>query len=162
MDTNDRRDYLHDVVSDFDVAMLVTHSADGLHARPMAIARLEDGTATYLVTNSNSLKVGEIVANPSALLTFQSASKFASVRGELTVLSDRLLIEMMWKESWKVWFPGGKSDPNIALLKFTARQGEYWDNAGMQGLKYVYDLAKAYVTGETPHTDDSQHAKVSM
>ncbi len=162
MDTNDGRNHLHDVVNDFDVAMLVTYSANSMRARPMAIACLDDGIGAYLVTNSNSLKIDEISANPHALLTFQSAKKFASVRGELTVLRERQLIEKMWKESWKLWFPDGKSDPNIALLKFTAHEGEYWDNAGMQGLKYVYDAAKAYVTGETPQFDEAQHAKVHL
>ena len=69
----------------------------------------------------------------------------------------------MWKEAWKIWFPIGKSDPNIALLKFTAHEGEYWDNAGMQGLKYVYDAAKAYVTGERhkPTTHSMQKSAYS-
>lgn len=162
MDKNDGKNYLYDVVNDFDVAMLVTHSADTIHARPMAIARLDDGLGAYLVTDINSLKVDEISINPRAMLTFQSDRKFASVRGELTVLRDRHLIEKMWKEAWKLWFPGGVSDPNIALLKFTAHDGEYWDNAGMQGLKYIYDAAKAYATGDTPQTDTAQHAKVHL
>lgn len=163
METNDGRNHLHDVMGDFDVAMLVTHTAKAMHARPMAIACLENGITAYLVTDINSLKVDEISANPHAMLTFQSAKKFASVHGELIVLRDRQLIEKMWKEVWKVWFPAGKSDPSIALLKFTAHEGEYWDNAGMKGLKYVYEAAKAYVTGETPKTaDNAQHAKVQM
>jgi len=32
----------------------------------------------------------------------------------------------------------------------------------MQGLKYVYDAAKAYVTGDTPQSDDAQHATVRL
>jgi general stress protein 26 len=162
MNTNDGRNHLSDVVNDFDVAMLVTYTANEIRARPMAIARLDDGIGAYLVTNINSLKIDEIRVNPNAVLTFQSAKKFASVHGKLTVVSDRQLVEKMWKEVWKVWFPDGKSDPNIALLKFAAHEGEYWDNAGLQGLKYVYDAAKAYVAGETPKTDDAQHAKVSL
>jgi general stress protein 26 len=163
MDTNDGRKHLYDVVSDFDVAMLVTHTPNAIHARPMAIARLNDCLGVYLVTDINSLKVDEIGANPNATLTFQSAKQFASIRGELAVLHDRkLLIEQMWKEAWKVWFPGGKSDPHIALLKFSAHEGEFWDNAGTHGLRYVYEAAKAYVTGEPPKKDDAQHAKVRL
>lgn len=66
----------------------------------------------------------------------------------------------MWKEVWKVWFPKGKSDPNIAILKFTAHEGEFWDNAGMQALKYVYSAAKAYISGARPKPDKEQHSKV--
>jgi general stress protein 26 len=163
MDTNDGKKHLYDVLKDFDIAMLVTHTPNGIHARPMAIARLDGILGCYLVTHINSLKVDEISANANATLTFQSAIKFASVRGELAVLHDRnLMIEQMWKEAWKVWFPRGKSDKNIALLKFSAREGEYWDNASVHGLKYVYEAAKAYVTGETLKKDDEQHAKVRL
>ena len=162
MDANNGRKHLYDVVNDFDVAMLVTNTADGIHARPMTVARLDDDLGAYLVTDINSIKVDEISNDSHAVLTFQSNRKFASVRGELTVLSDRSMIEKMWKESWKLWFPEGKSDPKIALLKFTAHEGEYWDNAGMQGLKYIYQAAKAYVAGEMPEADDGQNAKVTL
>jgi general stress protein 26 len=114
------------------------------------------------VTDIHSLKIDEINVNQNALLTFQSASRFASVSGQLAVVLDRQLIGKVWRESWKVWFPGGKSDPDIALLKFTAHEGEFWDNAGMQGLKYVYEAARAYVTGETPDADTAQHDKVRL
>ena len=157
-----KEDNLYDVVKDFDEAMLVTHSARGIHARPMAIARLDDSMMAYLLTDLNSIKVEEIRINPHALLTFQSARKFATVSGELTISDDRVLIEALWKEVWKVWFPIGKSDPNIALLKFTPSEGEFWDNAGIQGLKYVYAAAKAYVAGERPKPDAEQHSKVNM
>ena len=162
MDTNDDKNHLYELVNDFEVAMLVTQTANAMHARPMAIASLDGGMGVYLVTALNSIKVDEINASPHALLTFQSARKFASVRGELTVLHDRPLVERMRKETWKVWFPEGKSDPNIGLLKFTAHEGEYWDNGGMQGLKYVFNAALAYVAGETLKTDDDQHTKVSL
>ncbi len=153
---------LYDVVKDFDEAMLVTYSTRGIHARPMAIARLNEGMGAYLLTDLNSVKVEEINVNPHALLTFQSARKFATVSGELTIVSDRALIETLWKDIWKIWFPLGKSDPNIALLKFTANEGEFWDNAGIQGIKYVYSAAKAYVAGERPKSDAQQHSKVNL
>lgn len=35
-------------------------------------------------------------------------------------------------------------------------------NAGMQGLKYVFDAVKVAVAGETPTTNDAQHAKVRL
>lgn len=162
MNKSEDKKNLQDLVSDFDVAMLVTYSGTAVHARPMVIAHLEEGMSAYLVTDINSVKVDEIKANPHALLTFQGASKYASVQGELTLTLDRTLIELMWKESWKVWFPGGKSDANIALLKFTGGQGEFWDNAGMQGLKYVYSAAKAYLAGNVMRTDSEQHAKVQF
>ena len=162
MDKSIEKIHLYELVKDFEVAMLATHSGGLIHARPMVIARLETEMTAYLITENTSIKVEEINANSNALLTLQGARKFASVSGNIAVLNDRTLIELMWKEAWQVWFPKGKTDPSITLLKFTATAGEYWDNAGMQGLKYVYSAAKAFVSGEKPETSKEQHAKISI
>ncbi len=154
---------LYDLVSDFDVAMLVTYGSDGIHARPMTIARLDvEMHAAYLLTDVNSVKIDEIHANPHALLTFQAPGKFASVSGELAVIHDRALVEAMWKEAWKLWFPGGMTDPSLALLKFAAHEGEFWDNTGMKALKFVYSSAKAYIAGKRPEVDKERHSKVTL
>jgi general stress protein 26 len=160
MEKNERP--LHDVLKNFDIAILVTHHTKEMHARPMVVARLDANMDIYLLTDTDSVKVHEINQNPDALITFQSSKQFASVKGEVVVSHDRVLLESMWKETWKVWFPGGVYDPNIAILKFTAHEGEYWDNAGMQGLKYLYGAAKAYIAGERPTLDSSQHNIVKL
>jgi general stress protein 26 len=153
---------LHDVLKNFDVAILVTHHAKQMHARPMVVARLDADMDIYLLTDSDLVKVHEINQNPDALITFQSSKQFASVKGEVVLSHDRVLLESMWKETWKVWFPKGIVDPNVAILKFTAHEGEFWDNAGMQGLKYLYGAAKAYIAGERPTLDSSQHNIIKL
>jgi general stress protein 26 len=158
-----RREHLYELLKDFDTAMLVTHpSGSAMHARPMAVAELRGEGGAYFVTSIGSPKIAEIEANPAVTLTFQSSKEFASVSGRVSVVRDRTLIERLWKEAWKVWFPQGKTDPAISLLKFEAEQGEYWDNSGLHGLKYAFEAAKAYVTGEKPATDRGQNAKVAL
>lgn len=153
---------LYELVKSFDVAMLTTHRSKEMHARPMVIARLDKGMDAYLITDTDSVKVEEIDKNPHGLLTFQSARQFASVKGEITIDHDRALLKTMWKETWKIWFPKGIDDPKIAVLKFTAHEGEYWDNSGLQGLKYVFDATKAYISGERPKPDSDRHNKIKL
>ena len=161
--TESRKEHLYDLLKDFDTAMLVTHPSSGAaHARPMAVAELDPDGDAYFVTSIGSPKIDEVEANPAVTLTFQSSSKFASVSGRVQVVRDRAVIERLWKEAWKVWFPQGKTDPSISLLKFDGEQGEYWDNSGVHGLKYVFEAAKAYVQGQKPSTDRSQNAKVAL
>ena len=158
------QEYLYDLLKDFDTAMLVTRSADGhMHSRPMAIAELRPDSDAYLVTSIDSPKVAEVQAHPGVTLTFQSSNQYASLSGQATIVRDRALIDRLYKEAWKIWFPKGKTDPSISLLKFTAQHGEYWDNAGAEGLKYVFEAAKAYAKGERPKEgDQNQHAKVTL
>ena len=156
--------HLYDLLKDFDTAMLVTQSADGhMHSRPMAIAELRPDSDAYFVTSIDSPKVAEIEANPSVTLTFQSSKQYASLSGRAAIVRDQALIDRLFKEAWKVWFPQGKNDPSISMLKFNAQHGEYWDNAGAQGLKFAFEAAKAYVKGERAmETDQKQHAKVDL
>lgn len=159
----DGEQHLYDLLQDFDTAMLVTHAGDGrLHARPMAVAELRPDADAYFVTSIDSPKVAEIDADAEVLLTFQSAKQYAAVYGRVTVVQDRALIERLWKEAWKVWFPRGKTDPNIALLRFDAERGELWDNAGTRGLQFLFEAAKAYVSGETPKPNPDQHRRVRL
>lgn len=161
--TESRAEHMYDLLNDFDIAMLVTRSNGGhMHARPMAVAELRRDSDAYFVTSIESPKVDQINANPNVTLTFQSSNQFASVCGRVTVVRDQALVDRLWKEAWKVWFPKGKTDPTISLLKFEAQHGEYWDNAGAQGLKYAFEAAKAYVKGETPKADQKQQAKVEL
>lgn len=155
--------HLYDLLKDFDTAMLVTRARDGqMHARPMAVAELRADADAYFVTSIESPKVAEIDADAEVLLTFQSAKQYAAVYGRVSVVQDRGLIERLWKEAWKVWFPRGKADPAIALLRFDAERGELWDNAGTKGLTFLFETARAYVSGDTPNTSADQHRRVRL
>jgi len=163
MRTNERSDRLYDIIKDFDNAMLVTQVADRRsHARPMAVAEIRPDGDIFFTTDIHSPKVAEIARNPDVVVTFQSGSQFAAVAGRAEVVKDRALIEQLWSEAWKVWFPGGKSDPSLCLIRVDGREGEYWDNAGAQGIKRAFQSAKAYLRGKTPELDEKQNAKVRI
>ena len=72
------------------------------------------------------------------------------------------MIEELWNETWKIWFPRGKTDPSIVLLKIQPEHGEYWDNSGAVGLKYLINAGKAYLQGERAETDEDINASVSL
>ena len=163
MATETRTEHLYDLLKDFDRAMLVSHSADGhMHARPMAVAELRPSADAYFVTRAESPKVAEIAADPNVTLTFQGSRKFATLSGRMSVVRDQSTIDRLWKEDWKLWFPKGKTDPAITLLKFDAEDGEYWDNEGVQGIQYVFEALRAYVKGEMPKSTQEQNAKVNL
>ena len=159
----DTREHLIKVLKGFDTAMLVTHSQDvDIHARPMHIAELKDDGHILLVTRNDTSKVDEILADGAAALTFQSERKFAALNGWAQVDRDPAQIDRLWNAAWKVWFPQGKSDPELCLIRFETDNGEYWDNAGGHGIKYMLRAVSAYAKRSTPHTDAEQHAKVTL
>lgn len=158
-----KQERLYDVIKDFDEALLVTSTPNGrCHARPMAVAEIREDGDIFFATSVDSPKIVEIAANPEVVVTFQGRAQFAAVAGRAEVIKDRDLIEQLWSEAWKVWFPKGMSDPSLCLIRVDGRAGEYWDNAGMQGIKHAFQQAKAYVQGRTPLKDEKQNAKVRL
>ena len=161
-DTN-THEHLYDLVKDFHTAMFVTKGAGGkLHARPMSVAELRPDADAYFATSLDSPKIDEIAANPEAMITFQSGSQFAFISGTASVLRDRALIDRLWSETWRAWFPGGKDDPSLCILKVEAREGEYWDNFGVKGVRYLFEGVKAIPQGEKHETHGGDHAKVKL
>jgi general stress protein 26 len=152
--------HLHELLESFDTAMLFTRHHDRNHARPMAVAAVEGSDCLWFVTSDDSPKAEEIRADSRVSATFQSARKFVALSGTAEIVRDRERIHAMWKETWKVWFPNGKDDPSIALLRVRVDDAELWDNAGAKGVKYVFEAVRSVLAGHRPGPVDGQHARI--
>jgi general stress protein 26 len=156
------RAHLFEVLREFDTAMIAIRGADGsFHARPMAIARLDEAGTFYFPTDINSPKIDEIVRDSDALVTVQGKSRYASVSGTVRLNRDRSLIHELWSESWKAWFEN-KDDPSIVLLEVTPKTAEYWDNSGFRGVAYMFEAVKAILGGEKAKDAGDSNAKVRL
>lgn len=154
---SEKRDRLKKLVSDFDTAMLVTHLKDGqLRSRPLAIAEKGEDGSLYFAISVDSAKVQEIAGDSHVNLSMQDKRRFVSVTGRARVVDDRAMVERLWSESWKVWFPKGKDDPSLRILIVDPSEAAYWDASGIEGLKYLFESAKAYLTGTRPDSDNDQ------
>jgi general stress protein 26 len=78
----------------------------------------------------------------------QGGGKYLSVTGSAELTDDQATINDMWSDAWKIWFPKGKVDNSIVLVKVVAEDGAYWDLSGTNRLRYLYQAGKAYFTGE--------------
>jgi general stress protein 26 len=159
----DAKKQLYDVANGFRSAMLVTYGRDGvLNARPMAVAELEPDSDAYFSTSLASPKIAEIEADARVLVTFQGGSQFATIFGTVEIVRDRALVERLWTEDWRLWFPKGKDDPTLCLLKLSAERGEYWDTNGLEGVKFLIESVKARVSGRSPEKTEAQNAKIRL
>jgi general stress protein 26 len=165
--TDGKKKHLRELIADFDTAMLVTRTAEGdLRGRPLTVAHDEatDDGKVYFATSVESPKVGELEADAHVAVTFQDDKRYVSLSGTARLTRDRALIERLWAEPWKVWFPKGKDDPTLAILVVTPDAGEYWDQTGLAGLRYLVSSVKAYAAGtKAPDgTNEEQNAKVRL
>lgn len=149
----------------FGVAMLVTRTPGGdLRGRPMALAEIQPDNSLWFATDKHSAKVDELAADNHVVVTMQSRTTFVSLSGRATAVEEREMAARLWKTEWKVWFPGGKDDPNLTLLRIDGDTGEYWDNSGASGIKYLLEAGRALLTGKRPDVGDDPkvHAKVDL
>ncbi len=156
---------LRELLEEFGLAMLVTRTPDGqIRGRPLALADLEPDGTLWFATHRHSGKVDELATDSHVAVTMQSRTKFVSVSGTAAPVDDRPRVARLWKPEWKAWFPGGQDDPNLVLLRVASHAGEYWDNGGTGGVKYLIEVGKALVTGTRPAVDDDPkiHGKVTL
>lgn len=159
----DQEQKLLDLMDHFSVAMLVTTSSLGQPScRPMWIAEKTESGEVWFATDRASGKVHEAAAGSGAAVTMQGDNRFISLEGSIELVDDQEKVKQLWTSFWKVWFPEGPEDGSIVLLKFVPRTGEYWDNSGMEGWKYLVRAGVAYLTGSRPGTDASINAEVDM
>lgn len=153
------------LLEEFGVAMLVTRTPEGqLRGRPMVLAEAEPDGTLWFLTGGRSGKMEELEQDDHVVVTMQSKRKFLSISGTAAPDVDRERLARIWKPEFQAWFPGGQDDPDLVLLRMDGEDGEYWDNSGASGVKYLIEAGKALLTGSRPHVADDPkvHAKVHL
>ena len=155
---SEKRERFRELMADFHTGMLVTRTKDGgLRSRPLSIVNNEDDQERlYFSTAIDSPKVLELEADPRVNVCMQNKRRFVSVTGVARLVKDRALIGKLWSEAWKIWFPNGKDDPSLRILIVEPSEAAYWDASGLEGVTYLFEMAKAYVTGTKAASDDDE------
>jgi general stress protein 26 len=154
---------IRDLIKDINFCMLTTLDEDGcLRSRPMAVnGEVEANGDMWFFTYGNSHKVTEVNQNHHVNVSFAAPDKqcYVSICGMAEVVKDRAKMQELWQSELKAWFPKELDEPDIALLKVTATNGEYWDAPASWVAKAV-GFAKAATTGE-PDTS-TENVKVDL
>lgn len=138
--------HLASLIKDVEIAMLTTIQADGkLVSRPLGTQQVEFDGDLWFATSAESEKVAEIKANPRVNVAYASAGKntYVSVSGEASIVADRAKIDELWSPAMKLFFPEGKDDPKLRLIRVRAESAEYWDGPGTAIGKALYLLVAA-------------------
>lgn len=154
---------LRELVKDIDFCMLTTVNEDGhLHSRPMSSnGDIDPNGDIWFFTNASSHKVSEIAKLPTVNVSFADPDnqRYVSVSGTAQLVLDRAKIDELWRPEFKIWFPEGKDDPDIALLRVSLEKAEYWDSPGST-IGYALSFVSSLVTGTKP--DLGENRKVDL
>lgn len=144
------------------IAMLTTVEDSGeLRSRPMATQDTDFDGTVYFLTKIQSEKVDEIRENSHVLLTYAdtSSSKYVTLQGRAFVTRDQAKIDELWNPMAKAWFPDGKDDPTIAVIRVDVTGAEYWDANASKAVR-IFKMATAALTDTIPNMGD--HGRVKM
>ncbi len=101
------------------------------NTKAMLAPRERDGIAVlYFTTNTSSRRVRQFRANAKACVYFADTRFFRGVmlKGTIEVLTDEASKERIWRAGDTMYYPGGVTDPDYCVLKFTATGGRYYSN----------------------------------
>ena len=150
---------LTELVKDISIAMLTTVEADGsLHSRPMGTQDMQDGNLWFFLKD-DSRKAREVGKDSRVNVSYVNSSTWVSVSGTATIVRDQAKIDELWKESLKAWFPQGKAEPHLALMKVEMQEGEYWDVTSSSMIQ-LFSYMKSKLTGQTGESEMSEHEVV--
>ncbi len=143
-------------------AMLTTMEDDGsLHSRPMTTQEVEFDGDLWFFTKAHAPKVEEAEQHRQVNVSFADSekNKFISASGKAILVRDKAKMQELWKAPYKLFFPEGLEDPEIALMKVSVEKAEYWDSAPT-GIGRAFNFAKALLAKDVHKLGD--HAKVAV
>lgn len=134
--------------------LMVGLTQAGQHSEPLTAQLDPDQVDTlfFFVGKDNRLASGG-----PAMAQFASKGHdyFACLSGTAQIDGNPALIDKLWSKQVESWFPGGKADPNLALLRFDIDDAELWEaDMSLSGkLKMIFG-------GEIKPGEEGSHARV--
>lgn len=157
-DRNENVARLAELIRELDIAMLTTVNADGrLVSRPLDTKAVEFDGDIWFSTECDSGKAREIARNPNVNVSYASRGRnaYVSIAGRASIVRDRARIEALWSPGMSTFFPAGKDDPNLCLIRVEPETAELWDGPGIAMGKALHFMMSA-VSGDVGVLTDNE------
>lgn len=125
----------------------------GEHLQPMTGFRDGESGAVWFFTRDETDLARQVGAEGDRPALFCLVSKdretYASIRGALSLSHDRARIERFWNPVVAAWYPEGRDDPRLTLLRFEPHEAQLWF-AARGPVRFAWEVARANLTGRRP------------
>jgi general stress protein 26 len=129
------------------------------HFQPMtAFAEPDKGAIWFFTRNDTDLALAVGQGKDQAMFVVQSKDQDfqGCIGGTLTEARDQDRIDRYWNPMVAAWYPDGKDDPSLTLLRFDVSDAEVWISKG-GAVRLAWEVAKANMTGTTPDVGTQKH-----
>lgn len=124
----------------------------GNHAQPMTAFREEEtGTIWFFTRDDTDLARDIAGGETQGMFTYGSKDQevWACFHGRMSLQRDQAVIDKHWNPIVAAWYPDGKDDPHLTLIRFDGDDGRVWvSKKGPVG--FFYEIAKANLTKTLP------------
>ena len=156
---------LWELIKDIRFGMLTHRDANGaLHSHPLTTQNKssDEASTLYFFISHKSEMAQRLQQDGNLNVSYAHPGKdsYVSVSGHGSIVDDAAKKEALFSPMAKAWFPGGATDPDLALLKIAISHAEYWDVTDSKMVQLA-KMAKAAITGDTPK-DLGEHKKVTL
>ena len=140
---------IKDFVNDIKVCMFCTKVTDlPFRTRPMSNLEVDDEGNLWFFTRKSSDKNDEIKNDDTVQLIYakNSDTHFLTITGQATMVADKAKKDELWNPIVKAYFPEGKDDPGLSLVKVQPETAHYWDTVHGKMVTWL-KMATSAVTG---------------
>jgi general stress protein 26 len=111
----------------------------------------ESGRLWFYVKSDSDIAI-QAQGAAEALFVFISADRKlqASIRGVVSTNLDILHRDKYWNATVAAWYPKGKEDPGLTMLRLDCKDAQVWiSEVGL--IRFGLEIARANLTGAEPH-----------
>ncbi len=164
-DPTNAHETLWKLIKDIRFGMLTHRTSTGmLHAHPLTTQnkKLDTHADLYFFISQKGELYERLLTDGEVNVSYADPGddSYVSLSGQARFVDDRALKEALWSPMAKAWFPGGVTDPDLALLAVRIRHAEYWD-VDESKMVQLFKMAKAAITGEQPR-DLGEHKELTL
>ena len=155
----DHKKIIAEIVKDIRFSMLTFTADNGhLHACPMTAQEQETNGEIWFLGSKSSELVASVRTRPQVNVAFSKPSDqdFVSFNGQLELVTNEAKVDALWSDLYKIYYPAGRSDPDIQLLCFKPHGAHYWKGGGKMAT--LFKMTKAAVTGDAPESLGESHS----
>lgn len=142
------------LIKDIRFGMLTHRTATGmLHAHPLTTQNrsVDENAELYFFIPKSGELYERLLTDGEVNVSYADPGKdsYVSISGQVRFVDDLDQKEALWNAAAQAWFPGGHTDPDLALLAVRIRHAEYWDVRESKMVQLL-KMAKAAITREPP------------
>ena len=133
---------------------------DGEHMQPMSPQVDEEAQVIYFYSDRFSGLGKAVIQDPTHVHLCHIDDDYqACVKGYIETHHDQSTIDRFWNPIVGAWYPQGKSDPKLLMLKFTPENAAVWAS-DKSTIEFVYEIAKANFTNQMPNVGASKEIHI--